>query len=102
MNAIRDGARRDAVRPRPTTLEEVAPDPAPSPLERTIGRDCVLRFERGIARLDPVSRQAIVLRVEFGLTHQEIALAMGKPSAAAARMTVARALVALTKAMRDE
>ena len=101
MNAIRDDVRRGAVRPRPMTLEEIEPDPAASPLEEAIGRECVERIERGLSRLDPDSRQAVVLRVEFGLSHEEIAEAMGKPSPDAARMTVARALVALTKAMHD-
>jgi len=101
MNAIRDDLRRAAVRPQPMTLEEIEADGAPSPLEETIGRDCLERIERGMDRLDPESRQAVVLRVEFGLSHEEIAQAMGKPSPDAARMTVARALVALTKAMRD-
>lgn len=102
MNAIRDDLRRAAVRPRAVTLEEVEPDATPSPLEQMIGRDCVERIERGLARLDADSRQAVVLRVEFGLSHEEVAAAMGKPSADAARMTVARALVALAKAMGDD
>lgn len=101
MNAIRDDARRDAVRPRAKTLEEVETDPGPSPLEEAIGRDCVDRFERALQQLDATSQQAIILRIEFGLSHQEIALAMGKPSTAAARMTVARALLGLAKGMQD-
>lgn len=102
MNAIRDDVRRDAVRPRAKTLEEVETDPGPSPLEEAIGRNCVERFERALKQLDPASQEAIVLRIEFGLSHQEIALAMGKPSTAAARMAVARALVGLAKAMQDD
>jgi RNA polymerase sigma factor (sigma-70 family) len=101
MNAIRDDARHDAVRPRPETLEEAETHPGPSPLEEAIGSNCVDRFERALERLDPASQQAIVLRIEFGLSHREIALAMEKPTVAAARMTVARALLALAKAMQD-
>lgn len=102
MNAIRDEARRAAVCPRPVTLGETEPASTPSPLEETIGRDSVERFERALERLDPESRHAVVLRIEFGLSNQEIAEATGKPSANAARMAVTRALVALAKAMRDE
>jgi RNA polymerase sigma-70 factor (ECF subfamily) len=101
MNAIRDDARRAAVRPLPETLEEVETDPGPSPLEEAIGRNCVDRFEQALQRLDPASQQAIVMRIEFGLSHREIALAMGKPSIEAARMAVSRALLALAKAMQD-
>ena len=38
-------------------------------------------------------REGIILRLEFGLTYGEIATAMHKPSANAARMFVSRALV---------
>jgi RNA polymerase sigma-70 factor (ECF subfamily) len=100
-NAIRDSGRQAAARPFPETLDEFALDPAPSPLEEAIGRDRLARMERALDRLDPVSRQAVILRVDFGLTHEEIAQSLGKPSADAARMTVARALVDLTAAMRD-
>ncbi|MCA9758840.1 MAG: sigma-70 family RNA polymerase sigma factor [Candidatus Eisenbacteria bacterium] len=99
MNAIRDRARRAAVRPRPVTLEDAECDPAPSPLEVAIGWDCAERIERALSQLDAESQQAIILRIEFGLTHEEIAMAMDKPSPDSARMAVARALVALAKAM---
>lgn len=100
-NAIRDSGRQAAVRPAPETLEDAAPDPNPSPLEEAIGRDRLARVERALERLDPESQQAVILRVEFGMSHQEIANSLGKPSADAARMTVARALLTLTTAMRD-
>jgi RNA polymerase sigma-70 factor (ECF subfamily) len=49
--------------------------------------------------LKPEDRDAIVLRVELGLSHAEIAEAMGKPSVAAAHMAVSRALVRLAQQM---
>lgn len=101
LNGVRDGVRRAAVRPQPTTIDEELPDPAPSPLEQTIGSELVGRFERALARLEPEQREAIILRVEFKLSHQQIADALGKASANTARMTVARALVALSKAMHE-
>src|SRR5205814_1012880 len=96
LNAIRDGLRRAAVRPRPTTMDEELADPTPSVLEQAIGRDLVARFESALARLAPEQREAIILRVEFRYSHQEIAEALGKGSANTARMTVARAMVALS------
>lgn len=101
MNAIRDSGRQTVARPRQVTLEDVERDLGPSPLEEAIGRDSVDRVERALEKLDPESRQAVILRVEFGMSNQEIAVAMGKPSTDAARMTVARALLALATAMRD-
>jgi DNA-directed RNA polymerase specialized sigma24 family protein len=44
-------------------------------------------------------REAIVARLELGLTHQEIADALKKPTPDAARMTVARAMLRLARAM---
>jgi hypothetical protein len=41
----------------------------------------------------------VILRIEMGYTHQQVAEALGKPSADAARMLVARAMVWLTEAM---
>ena len=102
LNSVRNGLRRARVRPRPTTIDEELPDRAPSALEQVIGRERVARFERALARLDPGPREAIILRVEFRFSHQQIAEAMGKTKADAARKTVARALVALAKAMHDD
>jgi RNA polymerase sigma-70 factor (ECF subfamily) len=101
VNAIRDDIRKVAGRPRPATLEDVHADAAPSALEDAIGRESVERFERALARLDPEPREAVILRIEFGFSHQQVADALGKPTAEAARATVARALVALSKVMND-
>lgn len=102
LNAIRDDLRRTQARPRHVELRESVPDHAPSALDRVIGQDWLARFERGLDALEPEQRQAIVLRIEFGFSHQQVAEALGKPSANAARMTVARALVELAKAIHAE
>lgn len=101
MNAIRDRGRGLHDRPLAETLDTAAPAVAPSPLDEAIGQDCVERIERAMDRLDAEARHAVLLRVEFGMSHQEVALALGKPSADAARMTVTRALLELAKAMRE-
>ena len=102
LNSVRDGLRRARVRPRQTTIDEQLADRAPSALEQVIGRERVARIERALARLDPGPREAIILRVEFRFSHQQIAEALGKTNADAARKTVARALVSLAKAMHDD
>src|SRR5262245_27463620 len=70
---------------------------AASELERLIGRERLEAYERGLLMLDEEQREAVLLRLEFGLSHQEIAEALGKPSANAARMTVARAMAVLAR-----
>jgi RNA polymerase sigma-70 factor (ECF subfamily) len=99
MNAVRDEIRRATRRPDHLRLEEDDGPQQPSELERLLGRERLQLYERALAELDESDREAVILRLEFGYTHPEVASALGKPSADAARMTVARALVAMAKVM---
>lgn len=74
-------------------------DPAPSPLEQALGADALQRYEAALAALRDEDREAIVLRVELHCEYAQIAGALGKPSADAARMSVGRALVRLAEEM---
>lgn len=101
LNRIRDEARRVRARPLVSAVDVAQErDPGPSPLEEVVGRECVERYEAGFARLGPDDQQAIVLRIELGYDYREIAEALDKPSADAARMAVSRALVRLAREMR--
>jgi len=102
MNAVRDELRRTKRRPVRSEMDEYLPDTSPSILEQTIGRERLGRYERALASLQPEQQQAVILRIEFDYSHQQIAEAMGKPSADAARKVVARAFVVLAKAIQDE
>jgi RNA polymerase sigma-70 factor (ECF subfamily) len=87
------------VRPAPTELPDDTPDEGPSPLERAIGQESLERYEAALKTLREVDREAIIARVELQQSYDEIAIALGKPSADAARMAVVRALKNLLKAM---
>lgn len=101
LNATRDEVRR-AVQRRPhETIDEQHPDPSPSPLERVVGRDTLERYEHALQHLDTAQREAVILKVEMGYSNAELAEALGRPSVDAARVFVARALVALAEAMRE-
>lgn len=100
VNRIRDEFRRRGRRPVPTELDNETPHSGASPLEEAIGREAVERYERALARVRPDDRAAIVARIEMDCTNEEIAVALGKPSANAARMAVERALVRLADEMR--
>lgn len=102
MNRIREELRRQARRPGKDPLDSGLQDDGASPLEAAIGQEAVERYESALATLGADEREAIVARLELGLTHQEIAEALGKPSADAARMAVARAMVQLARAMELE
>ncbi|WP_395372999.1 RNA polymerase sigma factor [Marinicella sp. W31] len=60
-----------------------------------------LAYETALNKLNEKDQEAVILRIEFGLTYQEIADAMGKPSEDAARMFISRALLKLTKFVKQ-
>ncbi len=97
-NALRDEIRRSQ-RHEQEALEDDLVDPksvAPTPFT---GPEAQLAYEAALATLDDRQRQAVVLRVEFGLTFPEVAAELGIPSANAARMQVSRGLVKIAEAM---
>jgi RNA polymerase sigma factor (sigma-70 family) len=98
-NHIRDEIRKVKVRPPANELSDEQPDQGPSPLERAIGQESLDRYEAALKTLREVDREAIIARVELQQSYDEIAIALGKPSADAARMAVVRALRNLLKAM---
>jgi len=87
--------RRAARRPSgpPPSLDAPAPDP--SPLEQAVGEQLLARYEQALQRLRESDRELVVARVELGLDYAEIADICGKPSLAAVRVAVSRALVRL-------
>jgi len=102
INRIRDEVRRARRSPAPDLLDDNAADPGASPLEEAIGAEAMERYEAALERLRPEEREAIVTRVEMDGTYQDVANALGKPSADAARMAVTRALLRLAQEMSRE
>jgi RNA polymerase sigma-70 factor (ECF subfamily) len=98
-NHIRDQIRRVQAKPPGTELLDRHADPGPSPLEQAIGREGIERYEAALEQLRPADREAIIARLELQQSYEEVAIALGKPSAEAARMAVTRAIKALVKAM---
>jgi RNA polymerase sigma-70 factor (ECF subfamily) len=99
LNRIRDEIRRVHRRPAADPLDSARPSPEPSPLEEAIGQEALERYEAALQRLRPEDREAIIVRIEMGLSYNEAAEALGKPSVAAAHMAVSRALVRLAQEM---
>ena len=102
LNRIRNQVRWAGRRPRAEELDAELAEPGLSPLEAAIGAESVERYEAALGRLTPGEREALIGRLELGLTYPELARALSKPSADAARMAVARAMVRLGQEMRDE
>ena len=98
QNQIRDEIRKAARKPHaPDAAEPI--DMGPSPLQQAIGREKFEAYERALGQLPERQQEAVILRVELGHTHPEVAAAVGCPSPNAARMLVSRALVRLAELM---
>ena len=102
LNAIRQEIRRARRRPSGEAIDESIADRGASVVEQAVGHETLERYETALMDLTPDQREAAMLRLEFGLSFPEIAEAMGRTSANAARMLVVRALVHLAKRMGDD
>ena len=102
INRIRNELRKVARRGVRSALDSGMPDAGTSPLDAAIGQQTLAQYDAALERLNPEEREAVVSRVEFGLSYAEIAHVMKKPSANAARMAVVRALMRLAEEMRRQ
>jgi RNA polymerase sigma-70 factor, ECF subfamily len=102
LNRVRDEVRRTRRRGPAVELPAEWPDSSASPLEQVLGRAEINRYEGALQRLRVDHREAIVCRIECGYSYEELANALGKPSANAARVAVRRALMRLAKEMSHE
>lgn len=99
INRIRNELRKVATRGLPQTIDSGIEDERTSPLEAAIAQQTFDRYNAALQELKPEEREAVVSRVELGLSYAELAEVLKKPSANAARMMVVRALVRLAKGM---
>jgi RNA polymerase sigma factor (sigma-70 family) len=97
MNRIRNEFRNKGRKPPFEDLDEEAPGDHTSPLEAAIRQEQLERYDAALSHLSEHERDLIVARLEVGLTYEEMAEALGKPSWNAARMATARALVRLAQ-----
>jgi RNA polymerase sigma factor (sigma-70 family) len=106
MNRLRDELRRRGRQPETLTLDDTGTaerlgiESGESPLAQAIGRENLARYQDALASLRPEEREAVIGRIEMGYTYQELAEAIGKPTAEAARKATERALVRLAEEMR--
>jgi len=100
LNRIRDELRRSGRTPPSVDLGTVDLAGGQSPLEQAIGREGVERYERALQQLSEADREAIVGRLELGYSYEELAEALSKPSAEAARKAAHRALLKLAEELR--
>jgi RNA polymerase sigma-70 factor (ECF subfamily) len=75
--------------------------PHASIVERVIGAEQMERYQRGLEELSEEQRVAVLLRLEFNYSYEQIADAVNKASPDAARMMVGRALARLAEIIDD-
>jgi len=92
----RDAGRAKRDREREVAFEGAAlAAPEPRPSQVAAGRELQERYRLALERLDDADREVVLLHLELGCTHDEIAAALSIPSAEAVRKRIARALVRL-------
>jgi len=101
LNQIRDQARRVKRRPEPAPVDENLADGRPSPLDDALRAEVLDRYDAALEKLTDAQRQAVVLRLEMGFTHAQVAEALEVSSPDAARMLTQRAVVRLAEEMGD-
>lgn len=97
LNAIRGELRRvgraGTTEPLPDDVDVLGADTQVPRLDSAQWLD----YENALAKLPELKREAVLLRLEFGMSYAEIASALDRPSEAAASMMVSRALVDLAR-----
>ncbi len=99
VNMSRDEIRKAARRPIATEVDEELPDSVRSPYEQSVDAETRAAYERALEALEEHQRNAVILRLEFGMSYSEIAIELERPSANAARVMVSRALTRMAQAM---
>jgi len=100
LNRMRDHLRRHARAPDRIDIDGVGDEH--SAIARAVGAEATAAYEEALSRLRPEEREAVVGRLEMGLSYEELAQALEKPTADAARKAAQRALVRLAAELGHE
>ena len=95
LSSVREKIRRVSRRP-PATESTSRPEAhEASPVEQLTASETLDGYEKALARLKPADREAVIARLEFGLSYGETARHLGETTPDAARIAVGRALIRL-------
>jgi len=100
LNRIRNELRSKQRRPSFQGLDEKVAGDDTSPLDAVLRQEQRDRYQAALSRLTEQERDAIVARLEAGMTYEEMATTLGKPSWNAARMATVRALLRLAEELK--
>lgn len=99
-NRVRTQFRYASRHPSPKALNEALIHAGASPLQLTIDGEDRRRYQTALKALRRADREAIIGRLELDYSYDQLALLLKKPTPAAARLAVRRALVRLGDEMR--
>ena len=105
LNAVYDEYRKHGrkrrVDPMSEGQERRTAAKAPTPHTTLVGHEEIELFEKALECVSEKQREALLMRIELDMPYAQIADDAGYPSAAAARMSIQRALAKVAGAMID-
>jgi RNA polymerase sigma factor (sigma-70 family) len=101
LNLITDELRRSGRHPTHGEVPEDLKSDAPEPFDNVLSWERREAYDRAMADLSEEYQEVIMMRLELGLPHAQIAELVGCPTANAARMKVSRALLALAERLEQ-
>jgi RNA polymerase sigma-70 factor (ECF subfamily) len=99
LHRIYDELRSAQRHPPAGALDENLPSPLPSPYDAAVDNEDLEIFDAALSELRDEDRELVIARVEWGLSYEEIAETLGKPTGEAARVALRRAVVKLADIM---
>ncbi len=99
LNAVRDEIRKHSRKPFSVTDIDIPAAADDSVVATAIGVETLDAYENSLEDLTDKIKEAVVLRVEFDLSYEEIALELDLPSSDTARMRVNRGLAQMATTM---
>lgn len=102
LNEVRVELRKHRRRGAMVDIDDVPlGDDRDSVVENLVGSERLLAYERALGALERHQQEAIVMRLEFGMSYQEMALETGS-TPDAVRMMVARALKTMARQLASD
>jgi DNA-directed RNA polymerase specialized sigma24 family protein len=95
---IRTPHRHPGSHPEPSSEATVA-ELGPSALEELVGREALQTYEAVLRQLPAREQETVMLNVERGYTHAEVAEAIGSLTRGAARALAKRAILRMAEVM---
>ncbi len=99
VNVVRDEIRRLKRSPQRIPVSEERLASEASVVENMVGSEILEAYEKALQPMDENKRMAVIMRLEFGMTYEEISQELESPSANTTRMMIVRALAELAETM---